>query len=193
MNLFILSTDPVEAAQMQCDKHVPKMLVESAQMLSTAHRVLDGKLTKRPSKSGKTMVKYWDLYEGADDLEAELLYYKAVHVGHPCTKWSMESDSNYRWHWEHMKALADEYTYRYNKTHKTQREVLWPLQSPPRNIPKGPMTPFKLAMKDFPECIVPGNPVQSYRNFYQTKQHRFKMVWSKRSTPEWFEYADLCA
>ena len=47
MNLFILSTDPVEAAQMQCDKHVPKMLVESGQMLSTVHRVLDGKLTKR--------------------------------------------------------------------------------------------------------------------------------------------------
>lgn len=83
MNLFILSTDPVIAAQMQCDKHVPKMIVESGQMLSTAHRVLDGLLTKRPSKSGKTMVKYWDLYEGQDDLEAEHTYYKAVHVGHP--------------------------------------------------------------------------------------------------------------
>ena len=192
MNIFILSLDPVEAAQMQCDKHVPKMLVESGQMLSTAHRVLDGKLTRKPSKSGKTMVKYWDLYEGADDLEAELLYYKAVHVGHPCTVWSMESDSNYRWHWEHMKALADEYTYRYGKFHKTERELLWQIQSPPRNIPKGPMTPFKLAMKANPECMF-DDPVKSYRAFYQTKQYRFKMVWTKRSVPEWLQYADLHA
>jgi hypothetical protein len=192
MNIFILSLDPVEAAQMQCDKHVPKMLVESGQMLSTTHRVLDGKLTRRPSKSGKTMVKYWDLYEGADDLEAELLYYKAVHVGHPCTKWSMESDENYRWHWEHMKALANEYTYRYGKIHKTERELLWQIQSPPRNIPKGPMTEFKLAMKANPECMF-DDPVKSYRAFYQTKQYRFPMVWTKRPVPEWFQYADVHA
>ena len=192
MNIFILSLDPVEAAQMQCDKQVPKMHVESGQMLSTTHRVLDGKLTRRPTKSGKTMVKYWDLYEGADDLEAELLYYKAVHVGHPCTKWTMESDSNYRWHWEHMKALANEYTYRYGKIHKTERELLWQIQSPPRNIPKGPMTDFKLAMKANPECMF-DDPVKSYRAFYQTKQYRFPMVWTKRPVPEWFQYADVHA
>jgi len=55
MNIFILDEDPVIAAQMQCDKHIPKMVVESGQMLSTAHRVLDGLLTKRPSKSGKIL------------------------------------------------------------------------------------------------------------------------------------------
>ena len=79
MNIFILDKDPVMAAQLQCDKHVVKMIVESAQMLSTAHRMLDGKVIKKPSKSGKTMVKYYDLYEGADDLEAEMLFYSAVH------------------------------------------------------------------------------------------------------------------
>ena len=42
MNIFILDEDPVQAAQLQCDKHVVKMIVESAQMLSTAHRMLDG-------------------------------------------------------------------------------------------------------------------------------------------------------
>ena len=42
MNIFYLDTDPVLAAQMQCDKHVVKMILESAQMLCTAHRVLDG-------------------------------------------------------------------------------------------------------------------------------------------------------
>ena len=42
MNIFYLDKNPVVAAQMQCDKHVVKMILESAQMLSTAHRVLDG-------------------------------------------------------------------------------------------------------------------------------------------------------
>lgn len=192
MNIFVVDRDPVVAAQMLCDKHIPKMLLESGQMLSTAHRVLDGKLTKRPSKSGKTMVKYWDLYEGADDLEAELLFYKAVHVGHPCTVWTMESEENYRWHWEHMKALSDEYTYRFStvkephKTHKTAREVLWPLQSPPRNIPKGVgLTPFAQAMNHYPHCKDP-DPVVAYQNYY----HEAKpfAVWERsRPAPNWWK------
>ena len=41
MNIFVLDKDPRVAARMLCDKHVPKMIVESAQMLSTAHRLLD--------------------------------------------------------------------------------------------------------------------------------------------------------
>ena len=59
MNLFILDEDPTKAAQLQCDKHVVKMIIESAQMLSTAHRMLDGYVEKRPSKSGKRIINYW--------------------------------------------------------------------------------------------------------------------------------------
>ena len=59
MNIFILDRDPITAAQLQCDKHVVKMIVESAQMLSTAHRMLDGTLIRRPSKSGKTIQQYY--------------------------------------------------------------------------------------------------------------------------------------
>ena len=183
MNIFVLSTDPIEAAVQQCDKHVPKMAVESGQMLSTAHRVLDGKLTRRPSKSGKTMVKYWEM-----DSEVESIYYKAVHVGHPCTVWSMESDSNYRWHWEHMKALLKEYTYRYGKTHSTETKLGLELGLLPKNIPVGDYTPFKLAMGSNPECMFE-DPVKSYRAFYKTKQKRFKMDWTKRQVPQWFNYA----
>ena len=190
MNIFIIDQDPIKAAQLQCDKHVPKMVVESAQMLSTAHRMLDGIEVKKPSKSGKRMVKYYDL--GDIDLEAELVYYKAVHHNHPCTVWTMESDTNYRWHYEHFIALCDEYTYRYGKTHKTDSILRGPLWTLPRNIPKGGLTPFKLAMKANPECIALGDPVEAYRAFYQTKQDRFKMIWTKRSIPEWFN-ADLHA
>jgi len=185
MNIFILSEDPVTAAQMQCDKHVVKMIVESAQMLSTAHRVLDGKLMLKPSKSGKRMIKYWCLFEGADDLEAEILYYKAVHMGHPCTVWTTLSSGNYRWHYEHFVALCDEYTYRYGKVHKTDsllRSALWTL---PRNIDDGPLTPFALAMGSNPECMF-SDAVKSYRLYYKTKQDRFKMAWTNRNVPKWF-------
>ena len=42
MNIFYLDRDPKIAAEMHCDKHVVKMILESAQMMRTAHRVLDG-------------------------------------------------------------------------------------------------------------------------------------------------------
>ena len=36
MNIFVLDTNPVVAAQMQCNRHVVKMCLETAQLLSTA-------------------------------------------------------------------------------------------------------------------------------------------------------------
>lgn len=183
MNLFILDKDPVKAAQLQCDKHVVKMIVESAQMLSTAHRMLDGELERRPSKSGKTTVKYWKLPD-----ERENTLYKAVHMHHPCTVWTMESATNYEWHYAHFRALSEEFEYRYNKSHSSWLLLKDSLFYPPKNIPLEPLTEFKLAMKDYPECIALGDPVKAYRAFYQTKQSRFKMTWKKRPVPEWFEY-----
>lgn len=185
MNVFVLDTCPIVSAMWQCDKHVPKMIVESAQMLSTAHRMLDGTVERRPSKSGKTMVKYYKL-----DNQFEDLIYKAVHFNHPCTVWTMESSANYEWHYQHFWALCKEYTYRYGKTHKTERDLLELLEAKPLNIPHGPQTPFKLAMKSNPECIALEDPVKAYRAFYQTKQDRFKMVWTKREKPDWFQYKD---
>ena len=51
MNIFVLDKNPIKAAQQHCDKHVVKMILESAQMLSTAHRILDGKLEMRRSST----------------------------------------------------------------------------------------------------------------------------------------------
>ena len=183
MNIFILDESPAVSAMWQCDKHVPKMVVESAQMLSTAHRILDGLVEKRPSKSGKTMVKYYKLNDSREDV-----FYKAVHFAHPCTIWTMESVKNYEWHYQHFWTLCKEYTYRYNKIHKTESVLLEALKKPPYNIPDVPQTPFKLAMKSNPECIALGDPIKAYQAFYQTKQERFKMVWTKREKPEWFNY-----
>lgn len=179
MNMFYLHPDPIVAARMQCDKHVVKMIVESAQMLSTAHRMLDGTLTMKPSKSGKRMVKYFEL---SNNLESVL--YKAVHHNHPCTVWTRESKDNYLWHYNHFIALCDEYKYRYGKTHATDNLLREVLATPPATIPERGMTEIPLAMKSNPECMFPEDPVKSYKLYYKTKETKFNMVWTNRPIPE---------
>lgn len=179
MNLFVLDKDPVIAAQLQCDKHVVKMIVESAQMLSTAHRLLDGSMSV--SKVNGRMKKEWTLPDDRDGL-----LYKAVHMAHPCTVWTMLSNNNYTWHWIHFAALCDEYTHRYGKVHATDKLLRDRLKELPRNIEVGYLTQQPLAMKSNPECMF-ADVVKSYRMFYQTKQDRFKMAWTNREIPEWFE------
>lgn len=183
MNIFILSETPRECAQMHCDKHVVKMIVESAQMLSTVHRMLDGAPIKKPSKSGKRMIQYWE----HSDPELENTLYKAVHINHPCTVWTRECSANYDWHYELFVCLCKEFTHRYGKIHKTETVLLDTLYNKPQNIKQtSAITPFKLAMGAAPECMDINNPVESYRKFYKTKQARFKMEWTLRDKPEWF-------
>ena len=184
MNIFVLDMNPTVAAQLQCDKHVVKMIVESAQMLSTVHRMLDGDETRIRSKSGKRMVKHWEM----PNVEDDKLLYKAVHMNHPCTVWSRINRANYAWHYQHFYALCKEYTYRYGKVHASETLLLERLKKYPRNLPKGGLTAFPLAMGSNPECMFPEDPVKSYRLFYQTKQDRFSMAWTKRPMPEWFQY-----
>ena len=96
MNIFFLSQDPKTCAEMHCDQHVVKMIVEYGQMLSTAHRVCGN--------------------------EDERLY-KIAHLNHPSTKWCRAYHDNYHyllslWHW-----LTNEYQNRYYRVHATQKRL----------------------------------------------------------------------
>jgi len=181
MNIFRLNNCPRRAAQDQCDEHIRKMYIESAQMLCTTHRICDGYETKRPSKSGKTIVRYWK----HPDVNMEKNLYAVVHRNHPSTIWTRESKQNYIWHYEHFVALLDEYTFRRGKVTKTDVQLRYLLKDSPLNIPNIPQTRFKLAMADNPECMFPDNPVKSYRMFYISKRNRINMHWTKRKQPEW--------
>lgn len=181
MNIFILDNDPVVAAQMLCDKHVPKMIVESGQMLSTVHRLLDGTPTRRRSKSGKTMQQYFEFGDERDDL-----YYTAVHKFHPCTTWTKLSKANYDWHYVHFKAMSDEYTYRRGKVHTTWKVLGELLEKAPQNIPDTGLTEFAQAMTHYPQCMVEGDAVQAYRNYYHEAKWFAKWEW-KRPAPTWWE------
>jgi hypothetical protein len=182
MNIFYVHADPKIAAEMHCDKHVVKMIVEAAQMLSTAHRICDGIRMVGKSKTGRKKTD-WVL----SDKTLESVLYKTVHVNHPSTVWTRESLQNYEWHYKLFASLCAEYCHRYGKEHATWVKLDSVLRTPPKNIPSLGFTPVRLAMKSNPECMFPEDPLKSYRLFYQTKQARFKMTWTKRNVPEWFQ------
>lgn len=181
MNIFVLDDNPETAAQMVCDKHCSKMIVESGQMLSTAHRMLDGTMELRPSKSGKRMVKYY-IHNNSN---MEKVLYKAVHHHHPCTVWTMESAANYEWHYNHFLGLIDEFQYRYKKTHMTANKLKSILARPPQNIPDIGLTKFRQAMKHYPMCMNE-DTVTAYRQYYHAAKSFAK--WEKgRPAPTWWE------
>ena len=96
MNIFVLHRSPQKSAQMACDKHVVKMILESAQMLCTvAHQ---------------------------QGMETP---YRPVHAKHPCTLWVGKSSANWWWLIDHAMALCEEYTRRYGKVHKSQKVIEW--------------------------------------------------------------------
>lgn len=161
MNIFRLSDDPTEAARMQCDKHVVKMPLETAQMLSTAHRLID-------------------------TVSDDSVLYKPTHKNHPSSVWVRENISNYIWTFCHFIALCDEYTHRYGKVHLSYTKLVDILSVPPKNIEHGDETLTPLAMKDYPECMFPNDPVKSYRLYYATKKSRFNMKWTNREIPSWW-------
>lgn len=172
MNIFFLSALPRESAELMVDKHVVKMIVESAQLLSTAHRVLDGVDGILP------------------DFREELLY-KATHRNHPSAVWARSSSQNYYWLYSHFEALLDEYTYRYGKTHKTseKRNVL---RIAPNNIANDAFTvppacmpeEYRIGTARYNTNNSWPDTVESYRNYYNLgKRHIHK--WKNREIPSW--------
>ena len=183
MNIFYTSNDPVQCAIDHMDKHVIKMILEYAQLLSTAHRVLDGNESTQKSFTGRN-VKRWTLTD-----EREALLYTATHLNHPSAIWARQSDSNYKWLASLMRELCKEYTYRYGKVHKCESDGLMKMLNDivPHNISSGTFTEPTPAMPD--ECIVPHDSISSYRKYYiNNKRHiaSWKGKINSREIPEWY-------
>lgn len=160
MNIFAVSDDPRLAALELPDKLVPKMIVESAQMLSTAHRVLDG------------------------DERADMLHlYKKAYENHPSTIWVRKDAMNYWWLWMHALTLCEEYKWRFSpegqgigNPHKTE-SVIHALQELPLNIPAEKDTNWEV-LADLPLCMPdqykePGHNVNSQNHqWYATESYQ---------------------
>lgn len=134
------------------------MILESCQLMSTAHRVLDGHIQQK--------------------------LYQATHQNHPCAVWCRKTHANYMWLHELAMALSHEYTDRYGKIHKCEGSGLLDILSdPPSNLPKGPLTEPALAMPE--EYQVKGDPVESYRNYYRKGKNNIA-TWKHGNIPIWF-------
>lgn len=180
MNIFYLDSDPKIAAQYHVDKHCVKMILESAQLLSTAHRVLDGEqflMTYINEETGKRKLhKRWILPDARDNV-----LYSATHINHPSAIWCRENLSNYQWLYKLLIELCAEYTYRYGKVHKCQETgLVKALGRVPNNIQMGEFTEPTPAMPE--QYKVPGNSIQSYHNYYNGEKQRM-FAWKKRDVP----------
>jgi len=180
MNIFYLDKDPKVCATMHCDKHVVKMIIEYAQLLSTAHRVLDGVSKNVLTKSNR---KYTTWIHPIPLMETTL--YKSTMRNHPSAIWARQSLSHYVYLKELWKNLCAEYTYRYGKVHITYTKLIDVLEVNPTNIPNVPFFDPPPAMSHFPLCIVPNNSLHSYYNYYIVAKNYFAK-WTKRPIPEWY-------
>jgi len=180
MNIFVLDEDPIAAAKMYCDRHIPKMCVELLQQLGSAaikhgaqpEQLPLAKATQKPIRGG--------------------------YHNHPCTIWCGMTRDNYLWAAHHGAALCEEYTKRFGKEHYCANgiEILYGLS---HLIPEGDLTPFALAMPDvyrpqtwtsrttfrFATHASGDNAVQAYRRYYHAKAFA---KWEKgRPMPDWFD------
>jgi len=178
MNIFYLHNDPKICAEYHTDSHVVKMILETCQLLSTAHRLHDGVEQTVKSKTNR-MVKRWVLNDSRENL-----LYSATHVNHPSAIWCRSTKENYQWLHSLLVELCAEYTVRYGKIHKCQQiGLVDALKVIPNNLNKEGFTEPTPAMPE--QCIDKNSSLNSYRKYYiDNKQHLAK--WKVRSVPEWY-------
>jgi hypothetical protein len=160
MNIFVLDYNPQKCAKYHVDKHVVKMILETAQLLCGVHHMCDQVTVDIP--------------------------YKLSHKNHPCSIWVRECVENYVWLCDLGIELCKEYTYRYGKRHKSQDVIEWCMLNIPPINQYGDITTFPLAMPN--ECKL-DDVVESYRNYYILHKKGFAK-WTKRNTPKWFTSVD---
>lgn len=148
MNIFFLHPNPRRCARWHCDKHVVKMILESCQLLYTAHWILAADLPEPP---------YIHCAPNRG--------YRPTHANHPCGIWVRESLNNYRWLVRLTEELILEYKFRYgNKSHKCEEHLEWLRMNEPYKLKAIGLTPPKCAM---PDEYKRSNPVVAYRLFYK--------------------------
>ncbi len=157
MNIFYLDSNPKLAAQYHCDKH-QKMILESAQLLSTAHRETDSP---------------W-----ADQV------YKSTHKQHPSALWARSSQEHYSWLYELFRELAEEFFKRRNRFHASWTKLSPILRNMPQGVPSKGFEPPPQCM---PDEYKHEDAVEAYRAYYMgDKAAIAEWNWG-RSAPDWFE------
>ena len=186
MNIFYLDRNTRQCARDHNDRHLVKMIVESAQLLSAAHRLLDGTHSSIQviGKNGKPRKK--TVYT-LPVKKRDALFYKATHVNHPCAKWVREGRDQYRYLASLLSELCHEYTRRYGKIHKCYRTgLVAELFAYPENLPLGRWTQPPQAMPDEFKRM---DSIEAYREYYRKgKAHlaKWQGKMPRPEQPDWF-------
>jgi hypothetical protein len=173
MNIFYLDQNLKLCAIYHCNKHVVKMILEYAQLLYTAIWVI----CENPKE-----------YLSVAPLNGSGKHgYRPTHQNHPSAIWTRECLENYQWLCQLAMEVCAEYTYRYGKIHSCQVHIEWLRDHPPPGLsrsPDGGITEFRCAMPD--QYKVEGDPIKSYRNYYQGDKRAIAEWAPKRSAPDWY-------
>ena len=158
MNIFFLDKSPDLSAQYLCDKHVPKMLLESAQMLSTA------------------------LHSHTMGINTGI--YKEAYPNHPMTKWVGFNRDNFNWALENAMWIDEEYKTRFKKQHKSGKVIQCIIDNDYyKDIPDGF---FSEPPQCMPDEYKDKDYVTAYRKYYQGAKKYFAK-WEKGVfAPEWW-------
>lgn len=162
MNIFVLDKDPQRAAHYHNDKHVVKMIMESAQILCTVHHKLGGDLAVK--------------------LVPAIL--KPTHANHPVVIWAGQSHANYTWLHELMKYLGQEYRQRYNGQHAYTHTLWNQLLKRPMSMEGKTLTPFAQCMPE--QYRQPTNVVEAYRDYYFFEKQHIASWRQPSSVPDWW-------
>jgi len=166
MNIFVIDLDPRTAARHLVDKHISKMVTETAQILSNCF-TLDRMAMSDCPRNQKGEAR------------------KHSYPHHPCCKWAPQSRDNMRWLVEHAREMDIERMWRFGKveTHFSMSFINWASQNLSSSIaPESGLTEFAQAM---PEEYKSDNAVDAYRSYYALgKTHLHK--WT-RNKPSWIE------
>ena len=166
MNIFFLSLIPRRCARWHCDKHVVKMILEYCQILYTTHHLLGSEL---PPDA-----------------------YKQTHKKHPSVLWTVSNKKHYDWLCCLALELNREYEFRYEpkRPHACHKHLLWLQENPPHAILDLTWTDPPPAMPD--QYKVPGNSIESYRNFYRIdKSKKGIIAYTSRKLPPWWNCKSL--
>jgi len=157
MNIFVLDQTPRGSAKHQCDKHVVKMVLETAQILCSV------------------------FYHNST---LENIPYRLTHANHPCCIWARESRGNFDWLIEHFASLLNEYTLRYKKIHKCNDIYQWIINNYTKlTFEKEEITAFAQAM---PDKYRNTDAVEAYRDYYNGEKLGIAK-WRHSKKPDWIQ------
>lgn len=213
MNIFYLERDPKIAAEFHCDKHVVKMIVESAQMLSSAHWMTDFFKYNLSFEDFKTQHAAFVEYSKRDkekfniDIELSDKKYRSnfdaikiyglenkidLPLRYHCYRFTHVKHPSAIWAYESkvqykwLSDLALNLCYEYTKRYKRIHSTQKLLETLSSNVPDIPLETFRDPPLCMPEEYYHDDHVLAYRMFYKGKKSKFAK-WKYTKQPYWWD------